>query len=105
MRLSADVDFVLHNNFYVGWTEDISVGGLFLATYEMIPVGTDVELSFSLPNGHHVEVVGEVRWQRLPEAASSDVHPGVGVQFKDLKAEDLKIIKEFMALRSPLFFD
>jgi uncharacterized protein (TIGR02266 family) len=104
-KLEAEVGFASDTNFYAGFTEDISEGGLFVATVMLLEVGSRVTLSFALPDGHEITTSGVVRWLRDPHAESADCAPGMGVQFEHVEPEDLEHIRRFVALREPLFFE
>jgi len=103
--LDAEVSFESESNFYTGFTSDLSDGGIFIATYNLRPVGTVIELSFGLPNGHVINAKGIVRWVRDPKDETLDAPPGVGLQFQDLKNEDRQAILDFVKAREPLFYD
>ncbi len=67
--LSLAITLSGENNFYAGLTEDISEGGVFIATHRLLPIGTPVVMSFSLPHARKIlEVHGVVRWLRGPDA-------------------------------------
>jgi uncharacterized protein (TIGR02266 family) len=103
VSLSVDIGFVSESNFYAGLTMDVSAGGLFVATYQRVPVGTVVELSFFLPDGTSVTTTGEVRWTREPSSEEST--PGIGVAFSSLTEEDLDAIARFCSSRAPMYVD
>ena len=93
------------SNFYTGFTADISAGGLFVATYDIRPIGAEVNLEFTLPGGHEVKVKGEVRWVKDPIDSDSDGSPGMGVKFEGLSEADRVAIEEFISNREPLFHE
>ncbi len=106
------------NNFYAGLSEDISEGGVFIATYHVLPIGTPVVLSFTLPFSREpLSVVGSVQWVRGPDATAHDdncfgagvelpgVMPGIGIRFHDVSAANSRAIRDFMRQRKPVFFD
>ncbi len=103
--LEAEVDLVGDTNFYTGFVEDISCGGLYVSTFNLQPIGTRIELSFTLPNGHRVEVPGQVRWIYDPIDLDDKTHPGMGIMFEALNPEDKQQIEAFIEERSPLFHD
>ncbi|MBI5533859.1 MAG: PilZ domain-containing protein [Deltaproteobacteria bacterium] len=87
-------------NFYVGLTEDISEGGIFVATHVAEPIGSLVELTLELGDGAEpIAFKGRVRWLRECEPQ------GMGVMFEGLSAEHQARIAAFMRSRSPEFFD
>lgn len=104
--LDVGVGFRSESNFYLGFAEDISEGGLFVATFNLQPIGTDIELTFALPDGTEFTVHAVVRWLRDPHDNHHDeCRPGMGVQFTDLSHEVREAIHAFIALREPMFFD
>jgi uncharacterized protein (TIGR02266 family) len=97
------LEFTEDTHFYAGLTQDISQGGVFIATYRLLPVGRRLELDFDLPNGTHVKASGEVRWLR--ESTAPSVRPGMGVAFLDLPTESLHAIGEYCRERPPLYME
>jgi len=105
-RFSVDLDVTVgsDHNFYAGFAEDLSAGGVFIATHKLKPVGSKIELSVNLPDGAQVRALGEVRWIRVFNE-TSDTPPGMGVKFLDVSSEAVSTINTFLARRDPLFFD
>lgn len=104
VKMQAAVDFSSDDNFFNGFSANISDGGLFVATVNVLPLGTEVDLSFSLPSGHRIEAKGVVRWVREVNDKLPDAFPGMGVQFASLSNSAQVAIDQFMAQRDPLFF-
>jgi uncharacterized protein (TIGR02266 family) len=111
--VSMSVTLVGDHNFYMGLTENLSEGGLFVQTQTTLPIGTTIKVEFTLPTSSTtLTVVGEVRWVRSPNAVrkehdnfgSDDAKPGMGIQFKELTPETAKVITKFIGLRNPEFF-
>lgn len=98
-----ELTFLEETHFYSGLTQDISTGGMFIATYNLLPIGTPLTLSFELWPGQVIEVNGVVRWVR--EEAADGARPGLGVAFTDLSPEALSSIQAFCALRPPLVYE
>ena len=105
VEVDVAVGFRSESNFYTGFTEDVSQGGLFVATHVLRPIGTVLQLTFALPTGPEITTTGVVRWVRDPHDYHDDARPGMGVQFTDLDQEHEALIREFVALREPLFYD
>lgn len=104
--LEVGVDFHSEHNFFAGLSTDVSEGGLFVATHELRPVGTLLEVKLSLP-GDETPIAAkvEVRWLREYNAAS-DAPPGMGLKFVDLEGEALVKIQAFVdRVRAPLLWD
>jgi uncharacterized protein (TIGR02266 family) len=93
------------SNFYTGFSDDVSEGGLFVATYSLLPVGAHLQVSFGLPNGQEIVAEAEVRWVRDPMVGDMSLSPGMGVRFTSLSAEHLTAIRSFMLVRPPMFYD
>lgn len=104
VRMQAAVDFSSDNNFFNGFSANISDGGLFVATVDLQPLGTEVDLSFSLPSGQRIDAKGVVRWVREVNDQLPDAFPGIGIQFKHLAPEAEAAIHHFLAEREPLFY-
>lgn len=101
-HLEADVSLYSPTHFWTGFSEDLSEGGLFVATYQHVPIGTEIDLEFELPTGYAVKTIGVVRWVR---EGDDDTMPGVGVQFLRLTDEDQRVIRSFLKHRAPMLFD
>ncbi len=102
VTLNVGVGFHSENNFYTGFGGDVSEGGLFVATYDLLPIGAKVSLTFWLPDDVEVTVEGEVAWIRHPQP---DRPPGMGIRFSHLSAEARSAIERFVRRREPLFHD
>lgn len=105
VQVSAEVGVYSDSNFFTGFTEDISEGGLFIATYDLEPIGTIIEVEFTLPGNHALKLEGEVRWLRDPIEAADGMFPGMGVRFVNLDPREKELLQEFCAARPPLFYD
>jgi uncharacterized protein (TIGR02266 family) len=104
VRMQAAVDVQSDDNFFNGFSSNISDGGLFVATVNLVPLGTEVDLSFTLPSGARIETKGVVRWVREVNDKLPEAFPGMGVQFKELDPAALQAIEAFLAERDPLFY-
>ncbi len=103
-RLDCEVDLNTESNFYSGFAHNVSSGGLFVATFDLMPAGSEVDLRFSLPSGTTIETRAVVRWVRDVNDLTSDVWPGMGLQFQDIPDEARAAIDRFVREREPLFF-
>jgi uncharacterized protein (TIGR02266 family) len=82
--------------FETAFMEDISVGGMFIASGAPPQAGERVDLTFSLPGvGGEVRVRSEVRWVR-PGASASGL-AGVGLRFVDLPGQTRDRVAAFVA--------
>jgi uncharacterized protein (TIGR02266 family) len=106
-RHSVEIEITLlsDSQFYTGLTENLSEGGVFVATHALRTKGTLLIIVFSLPDSPEpIRVLGEVRWVR-EYSPQSDVHPGMGVRFVSLRKDDAARINKFIEYRPPILFD
>ncbi|RJS21271.1 TIGR02266 family protein [Corallococcus sp. H22C18031201] len=104
VRMHTSIDMRSDSNFFTGFSMDISEGGVFIATVEAVPRGTQVELDFTLPGGRPMKVAGVVRWVREGNDRTPELMPGVGVQFTGLAPEVARVISSFVTTRDPMFY-
>ncbi|MCP3102528.1 TIGR02266 family protein [Myxococcus sp. K15C18031901] len=104
VRMHTAIDMRSDSNFFTGFSMDISEGGVFIATVDAPPRGTQVELDFTLPGGRPMKVTGVVRWVREANPKTPELMPGVGVQFTGLPHEVASAIGSFVTTREPLFY-
>jgi uncharacterized protein (TIGR02266 family) len=103
--VELDVSLESESNFYMGLTENLSEGGLFIATHLVKPLGTQIDVSFKLPQmAEPIKAMGVVRWVR-EYSETSDSMPGMGVRFERIGPEQVEQIRQFLAARAPLFYD
>lgn len=102
--LQAAVDLASDSNLFTGFGTNVSEGGLFVATINVLPVGTPVDLTFTLPGKSKLSVHGEVRWIREVNDRTPEVFPGVGVRFVNLAPGTAEALKRFVSEREPLFY-
>ncbi len=103
--VELDVSLGSDHNFYAGFAENLSAGGVFVATHLLKPVGEIIELSIHIPESElMIQGTGEVRWIREYNEAS-DVPPGMGVKFLELEPGAEEAIQYFLSHRDPMFFD
>jgi uncharacterized protein (TIGR02266 family) len=100
--LELEVSFATESNFFVGVTENLSSGGVFVATYAQKPIGSRVEIALKLGSGEELRVHGVVKWHRT---SATDGWPGLGVQFEELSKDDEEKIRKFLSLREPMLYD
>lgn len=98
--IELEVGVTSESNFYVGFTENMSPSGVFVATFTPQPIGSKVEIALTLPDGSAMRLPGVVRWIREP---SVDAWPGIGVELERVPLADEERIRGFLALRDPIF--
>jgi len=96
-------------NFYKGLASGdiVASGGLFVATYQVPPVGQELLLKVSMPGGYEFEARGVVAWTRdvQPSSTASGATPGFGAQFSEISDEGRGLIQRYVRNREPLFHD
>lgn len=104
-RLDVRISLTSQDNFFSGFAQNISNGGLFIASFDLLPIGHPLEVSFSLPGGLFMKTNAVVRWVRPLDPNQPSHWPGMGVEFLDLDEGGQEAINAFMDLRAPLFFE
>ena len=103
MRLNAKVTIRSQTNFFMGFSENISEGGVFISTLSPPSIGEKSEVNIPIGEGSIV-VQGIVRWHRQqPDGSLS----GCGVEFSSLGASAKQSIEELIRIlrKEPLFVD
>jgi uncharacterized protein (TIGR02266 family) len=105
--LEVKVDLESDHNFYTGLTQNISTGGLFIATSAIRKIGDRITLKFSLPGSSEpLAVETEVRWIRENSALHrTDGNTGMGVRFVNLSPAAAAAINQFVQSRESLYYD
>jgi uncharacterized protein (TIGR02266 family) len=93
MKLHAKVTLSSESNFFMGLTENVSEGGIFVSTLSPPAMGEDVELAIVVDDGESVPVHGVVRWIRTDENGNPT---GCGVQFTDINDDVRRAIEAMM---------
>jgi uncharacterized protein (TIGR02266 family) len=106
--LEVKVDLESDHNFYTGLTQNISSGGVFIATHHLRRIGDRITLKFTLPGSEKtLDVETEVRWIRENTALMSagEGGTGMGVRFVNLTPEVSAAINAFVQSRESLYYD
>jgi uncharacterized protein (TIGR02266 family) len=105
--LEVKVDLESDHNFYTGLTQNISAGGVFIATHHIRRIGDRITLKFTLPGSEKtIDVETEVRWIRENSALQRvEGSSGMGVRFINLTPEASAAINAFIQARDSLFYD
>jgi len=104
--LAVEVDLFNEHTFFTGFTENVSRGGLFIATEAPFELGTRVKMKLSLMGGPSREHEVVVRWIR-PPGTPGGLPAGMGVQFETLEGDAFDELQEFVdtQVKDTLFFD
>jgi uncharacterized protein (TIGR02266 family) len=106
--LEVKVDLESDHNFYTGLTQNISAGGVFIATHHLRRIGDRITLKFTLPGSEkQIAVETEVRWIRENTALlkAGEGGTGMGVRFINLSPEASAAITGFVESRESLYYD
>jgi uncharacterized protein (TIGR02266 family) len=104
--IEVGVDLWSENTFFTGFSENISEGGLFIATDAPFEIGSRLNIKLSLMGDEPVESEVVVRWVRPPGAAGG-LPAGMGVQFETLEEQWESDLQKFIdsQAKDTLFFD
>jgi uncharacterized protein (TIGR02266 family) len=102
----VQVDLRSANNFFTGFSENISEGGLFVATEAPHPIGTVIEVTLTVMGGEPMTLRGEIAWIR-PVNARGGLPPGFGLRFLGLEEGEQSSLQTFVdsKVKDTLFFD
>ena len=77
---------------------NLSTGGLFLVTHNLLPVATNLKLAFIFPGDEgNVRCEAKIAWVNHPELLKNPHLPaGMGIQFTNLSLDDMSCIRDFI---------
>ena len=80
------------------YSADLSTGGLFLETRQVVPVGTSLNVVFTLPGGGTtIMCTARVTWLNGPVLRSEPLLPsGMGLEFLDIDNHGINSIRNFL---------
>lgn len=100
-RFQVDLELTLQSEstVWMGQMSNISDGGVFVATKELKPIGTEIEMTIKLPgNMLPVWALGVVCWIR-ETSGQGDSPLGMGIQFRLIADEALRRIRDYVRER------
>jgi type IV pilus assembly protein PilZ len=93
--LALEVEYRTAGAFLVAYSVNLSKGGIYLETDNPMPMGTVLNLRFSVPGGDPLEVTGVVAWVRgVPEPGKP---AGMGIEFENLDGRHGEVIDGIVA--------
>jgi len=104
-QVEVEIGYQSETNFFTGLSTDISAGGLFVASYDVPPLGTPVNVNFRLPGGPMMSLDGVVRWARELNPVNPEMVPGFGVSFEHLDPAEEQAINRYLAHSAPLLYE
>lgn len=80
------------------YSVNLSTGGLFLETGNLLPVGYPLDIEFILPtNDTTIQCSGKVAWVNDPELIKKPNLPvGMGIQFLNITFDGMNAIRDFI---------
>ena len=76
---------------------NLSRGGAFVRTGELLEPGRRVLVELSLPNGSQVEAIGRVAWTKRSLAAQGpELDSGIGIEFLGGVSTQLSVLDDFV---------
>ena len=77
---------------------NLSRGGMFVHTHELLDPGRRVLVELSLPDGEQVEAIGRVAWTQytMRNGSTKGLDCGVGIEFVGGATEQLLALEEFV---------
>ena len=94
-----------NTNFFCGLDKDITSGGLFVATYNLLPVGRSVNLVATLPDRRVIVGSATVSFVRDHNDLHPETPPGMGLILNRLTAAARSQINEYMNAVEPIYFE
>ena len=91
------VDYRANGNYLFDFCRDLGAGGIFIQTTSPLAHGSQVHLTFTLPDSKEtLRAVGNVIWVQDRVASRQDLIPGMGVQFSDFSKSDRQKLEDFL---------
>ncbi len=89
---------ILHQDLADSSMVNLSTGGLFIEAERMMPIGTPLQMVFTLPGDDAtITCTGEVTWVNRPEQRCQPLLPaGMGLKFLDIGDREVGAIQRFL---------
>lgn len=110
-RTELRVEVILESDlsFYYGVTHNLAEGGLFVSTYEHVPIGTELTVHLTLPEkvGLPISLAlrGRVHWVREHSPLNQDMPPGIGLQLLAPEPGALATLRRLLDGQEPTFYE
>lgn len=91
------VDYRADGSYLFDFCRDLGTGGVFIETDSALPAGTEMELTFTIPDSKEtLKTKGTVLWVQGKVDGRPDLHAGMGIQFSNFSAEQRKLLEDFV---------
>jgi len=93
-----------YNEVFLGYAQDLSLGGLYLKAANSFKTGERFPIEFILPdNKTKIQCMGEVVWKTWPDQTGEPAEgvgaEGVGLRFADLDSESREALDRWIEQR------
>jgi len=93
-----NISFKTASDFFKAYIANLGEGGLFIHTTKNLPVGSLLDLEFSLPDSDQaITTKGKVMWARPQDMSTEKMPPGMGIQFINMNPSDNELLKNYLA--------
>jgi uncharacterized protein (TIGR02266 family) len=83
------IDYLRDSDIEVGYTKDISSGGMFIETSSIPKAGSIVFVDFFLPGVRKkFKLKGKVAWINRNDDTAGESKPGIGIEFINLDEDN-----------------
>jgi len=90
------VDYNAEGHYLFDFCRDLGTGGVFIETKTPLDHGSEVALTFTLPDSKEtLETKGRVIWVQS-EVPGKELTPGMGVQFEGFTSEQRQVLEKFV---------
>ena len=84
-------------NYFFDVAQNLSKGGVFIKTEKPLPVGSSIDVSFTVPRSRKKIVVkGSVMWCQEAVKGRANVIAGMGVQFLDFEGKSKESLEDYL---------
>ncbi len=91
------VDYKADGSYLFDFCKDLGTGGIFIQTPKPQPMGSSIDLTFTLPDSKETLITkGTVIWVQNPVENRKDLAAGMGVQFDAFTGEQRKLLEAFV---------
>jgi uncharacterized protein (TIGR02266 family) len=91
------VDYKSEGNYLFDFCRDMGTGGVFIETATPLASGSDLELTFTIPDSKEtLRTTGKVIWTQPKIADRKDITPGMGIQFSNFSDKNRQLLDDFM---------
>lgn len=92
------VDYKAEGHYLFDFCRDLSSGGVFIQTKTPLNTGSDIELTFTIPDSKEtLNTKGKVIWVQGAVENREDLQPGMGVQFDAFSESQRVLLDKFVS--------